>query len=176
MMLVFMVMIGLGFYAITLGPPPPQYQTVTDTYSGGFSDGGCPSGTEYFKHIWTSLCGDQYNICVSFDDNCGNDIHPIPPYSFTAVAKEQVPNAGYAGYGMLLLIIGGSGILVSALSFVMPRIEHIRFNRTSQGLRSQNPVRLCEKCGTVMAFDIGSQQYFCHMCKARDSWSTLYRK
>jgi len=40
------------------------------------SSGSCPNGGEYYSRISTSLCGVQYDVCVSFDYNCGNDYHP----------------------------------------------------------------------------------------------------
>jgi len=33
----------------------------------------CPFGGQYFSSIRTSLCGWQYNVCVTWDYNCAND-------------------------------------------------------------------------------------------------------
>jgi hypothetical protein len=39
----------------------------------GRSGATCPRGGEYRSEICTSLCGCQYDVCVSFDHNCAND-------------------------------------------------------------------------------------------------------
>jgi hypothetical protein len=37
----------------------------------------CPYGGQYYSSIHTSLCGWQYNVCVTFDYNCANDYHAV---------------------------------------------------------------------------------------------------
>jgi len=43
----------------------------------GRSGASCPYGGEYRSKICTSLCGCQYNVCVSFDHNCANDYQAV---------------------------------------------------------------------------------------------------
>jgi hypothetical protein len=43
----------------------------------GRSGASCPYGGEYRSEICTSLCGCQYNVCVSFDHNCANDYQAV---------------------------------------------------------------------------------------------------
>jgi len=33
----------------------------------------CPNGGQYYESLYTSLCGLQRNICVTWDNNCAND-------------------------------------------------------------------------------------------------------
>jgi hypothetical protein len=45
--------------------------------------GPCPYGGTYYSRLCTKLCGCQYNVCVSFDRNCGNDYASIYSYRTT---------------------------------------------------------------------------------------------
>jgi hypothetical protein len=52
---------------------------ITD-YSVSSGGGGyptCPYGGSYRASICTSLCGCEYDVCVSIDRNCGNDYHAV---------------------------------------------------------------------------------------------------
>jgi hypothetical protein len=60
----------------------------TTTYSTGSSGSGhpsCPYGGTYYARICTSLCGCQYNVCVSFDYNCANDYQAVTTYVYNTV-------------------------------------------------------------------------------------------
>jgi hypothetical protein len=46
--------------------------TVQTTPPNAYSN-ACPYGGQYFSSIYTSVCGWQYDVCVSFDYNCAND-------------------------------------------------------------------------------------------------------
>jgi hypothetical protein len=57
--------------------------TRITTYSSSVYGSGipsCPYGGTYYSSICTSLCGCQYNVCVTFDYNCANDYRAIPAY------------------------------------------------------------------------------------------------
>ena len=43
----------------------------------GRSGPTCPYGGEYRSSICTSLCGCQYDVCVTFDYNCANDYRAV---------------------------------------------------------------------------------------------------
>jgi hypothetical protein len=52
--------------------------------------GPCPYGGTYFSKLCTKLCGCQYNVCVSFDRNCGNDYAAIYSYRTTVQAVRVI--------------------------------------------------------------------------------------
>jgi len=43
----------------------------------GRSGPTCPYGGQYRSSICTSLCGCQYDVCVTFDHNCANDYRAV---------------------------------------------------------------------------------------------------
>jgi len=49
------------------------------TTSVSVSSGGpsCPYGGKYYAAKYTKLCGWQYDVCITFDYNCGNDYHAV---------------------------------------------------------------------------------------------------
>jgi hypothetical protein len=49
----------------------------------------CPHGGTYYASICTSLCGCQYNVCVSFDNNCAND-YPAVSAGGYAVTRTRM--------------------------------------------------------------------------------------
>jgi len=51
--------------------------TTTKVLTMGKSGPTCPYGGQYRSSICTSLCGCQYDVCVTFDHNCANDYHAI---------------------------------------------------------------------------------------------------
>jgi hypothetical protein len=60
----------------------------TSTYGSGYPS--CPYGGTYRASICTSLCGCQYNVCVSFDYNCANDYQAVPAYAYSTVTFRTV--------------------------------------------------------------------------------------
>jgi hypothetical protein len=64
---------------------------------------GCRSGSSYYTHIHTYLCGDQYDVCVSFDNNCGNDYHPEKVMRYYSV---------YGGAALFLGLLGFIGLIL----------------------------------------------------------------
>jgi hypothetical protein len=77
--------------------------------------GPCPYGGTYFASIYTRLCGWQYNVCVSFDRNCGND--------YTAVYS----------YRTTIQIVRATVTCTSYLSWTTTQTLNIRSNTTSCG-------------------------------------------
>jgi hypothetical protein len=67
------------------------------------SSRSCPRGGTYYSHILTSLCGNQYDVCVSFDYNCANDYHP-PQVDRTFPI--------YGGESAILILAGLIGIVL----------------------------------------------------------------
>jgi hypothetical protein len=57
--------------------------TYVSTYTSskvltiGRSGPTCPYGGKYRSSICTSLCGCQYDVCVTFDYNCANDYRAV---------------------------------------------------------------------------------------------------
>jgi hypothetical protein len=37
----------------------------------------CPYGGQYYSSIYTSLCGWEYNVCVTWDNNCADDYQAV---------------------------------------------------------------------------------------------------
>jgi hypothetical protein len=60
----------------------------TRSYALGYPS--CPYGGTYFASICTSLCGCQYNVCVSFDYNCANDYPAVQSYGYITVTIPTV--------------------------------------------------------------------------------------
>lgn len=48
-------------------------RTLTTRVTGKTCSYTCPYGGRYYSRLHTSLCGWQYNVCVTFDNNCRND-------------------------------------------------------------------------------------------------------
>ena len=48
-------------------------RTITTRTTGKTCSYGCPYGGTYYPRLYTRLCGWQYNVCVTFDNNCSND-------------------------------------------------------------------------------------------------------
>jgi hypothetical protein len=66
--------------SLAVRPATTQIAAVKTTVYSVSSVGGhptCPHGGTYYASICTSLCGCQYNVCVSFDYNCANDYHAV---------------------------------------------------------------------------------------------------
>jgi hypothetical protein len=63
----------------------------TSLYSVSIVGGNpaCPNGGTFYASICTSLCGCQYNVCVSFDNNCAND-YPAVYVGGYAVTRTRV--------------------------------------------------------------------------------------
>lgn len=81
------------------------------------ADYSCPHGGECFSWIHTSLCGDQYNVCVTWDYNCVNDYPAV--YVGATAAHEQYPQStggGITGFPpesiLAGVLIGISGLIL----------------------------------------------------------------
>jgi len=59
----------------------------------GRSGPSCPYGGEYRSKICTSLCGCQYDVCVSFDYNCAND-YPAVYTDRTTIQTSKLRTTG----------------------------------------------------------------------------------
>jgi hypothetical protein len=59
----------------------------------GRSGPTCPYGGQYCSRICTSLCGCQYNVCVSFDYNCAND-YPAVYADRTTIQTSKLRTTG----------------------------------------------------------------------------------
>lgn len=60
----------------------------------------CPRGGECFSWIYTSLCGYQYNVCVTWDYNCANDYPAVcssTACTVTVVVKDSVTGGAVSG-------------------------------------------------------------------------------
>lgn len=53
------------------------YKATTVSSYGSYGSPSCPYGGTYFSSIYTSLCGWQYDVCVTFDYNCSNDYQAV---------------------------------------------------------------------------------------------------
>lgn len=66
----------------------------------------CPCGGRYYSAIHTSLCGWQYNVCVTFDGNCANDYPAVcnqpQKYMLTVYVKDSRTRKPLAGASVLL--------------------------------------------------------------------------
>jgi len=51
----------------------PVLALLTTADNAAAATCACPYGGQYFSSIYTSLCGWQYNVCVTWDYNCAND-------------------------------------------------------------------------------------------------------
>jgi|GEM_PF-4856045 len=67
------------------------------------SSESCPNGGQYFAQISTSLCGTQYDVCVSFDYNCGNDYHPAQAARVTSAYELELTFLILTGFLELLV-------------------------------------------------------------------------
>jgi len=110
-LIVSLICIFLGFGLSAFGPQGSVWE----------SSRSCPSGGKYYSHIYTSLCGDQYGVCVSFDRWCGNDCNPPE-------VKRSFPI--YGGESAILAIGGLVGLFVGfwLLSKINPK-HHYRTKR-----------------------------------------------
>jgi len=64
-----------GFILLLL-IPSLALLTVADTAAAA-QRCSCPYGGRYYSRLHTSLCGWQYDVCVTFDRNCANDYPAI---------------------------------------------------------------------------------------------------
>lgn len=72
--------------------------TTTKVATMGRSGPTCPYGGEYRSRICTSLCGCQYDVCVTFDYNCAND-YPAVYKDRTTIQASKVRTTG-TSYGV----------------------------------------------------------------------------
>jgi hypothetical protein len=80
----------------TSGTTTYRTQSTTWTTRTLGQVGPCPYGGSYFSKLCTKLCGCQYNVCVSFDRNCGNDYSAVYSYRITVQAvKVTVAGTSY---------------------------------------------------------------------------------
>lgn len=59
--------------AVCGGTTTRTTRTTTARTTGKICSCSCPYGGRYYSSLYTRLCGWQYNVCVTFDYNCGND-------------------------------------------------------------------------------------------------------
>ncbi|MGA8858122.1 MAG: hypothetical protein WB643_13280 [Candidatus Bathyarchaeia archaeon] len=71
------------------------YMSVTVSSYGSYGS-SCPYGGTYFSSIYTSLCGWQYDVCVTFDSNCSDDYHPV--YQSLLVTRTVFASTTKTGY------------------------------------------------------------------------------
>jgi len=107
------VLLVLGFAIVTVGP---KYGKLESSKS-------CPYGGTYYAQIFTSLCGWQYDVCVSLDSNCGNDYHPEQVVRYYPV---------YGGLAGLLGLSGLVGLTLGVLVFARQRRIRTRFGRATR--------------------------------------------
>ena len=78
--------------SLVVQPTTTQITALKTTVHIVSSVGGqpaCPNGGTYYASICTSLCGCQYNVCVTFDNNCAND-YPAVYVGGYAVTRTRV--------------------------------------------------------------------------------------
>ena len=71
----------------------PVLALLTTADNAAAATCACPYGGQYFSSIYTSLCGWQYNVCVTWDYNCANDYPAIcnqpREYTLTLYVKDS---------------------------------------------------------------------------------------
>jgi len=68
----------------------------------------CPYGGTYRAQLYTSLCGWQYNVCVTFDYNCANDYRAVCTSTGYTVTVNVVDSTGRAIAGASVRLDGVS--------------------------------------------------------------------
>jgi hypothetical protein len=58
----------------------------------------CPYGGQYYSSIYTSLCGWQYNVCVTWDNNCADDYQAVSTGSAATRATTYIGTGTSCGY------------------------------------------------------------------------------
>lgn len=104
---VLSILLGFGVSAFS-----PQEHVLVSSKS-------CPRGGTYYTQISTSLCGTQYDICVSFDYNCGNDYHSPQVEQSVLIYGPEAVLLGLAGFvGMFVgfcLLSRATGLKIRSL-------------------------------------------------------------
>jgi len=84
----------------------------------------CPNGGECFSHIYTSLCGDQYNVCVTWNHNCADDYHATYKGQQQAPQQSSETSGGAIPGFPVESIFGGLVTGVALLIMIRHRREH----------------------------------------------------
>jgi len=78
--------------------------TPPNTYSNT-----CPYGGQYYSSIYTSLCGWQYNVCVTWDNNCADDYQAVSTGSTATRATTALGTGTACGYVEMMMGQCGQG-------------------------------------------------------------------